>query len=60
MIVRHEMTIDGSWHKEVILYLPTGRRAIREMLIPIGVRSCYDEGKRFAETLFFDKLLSEM
>ena len=21
---------------------------------PIGVRSCYDEGKRFAETLFFD------
>jgi len=21
---------------------------------PIGIRSCYDEGKRFAETLFFD------
>ncbi len=21
---------------------------------PIGLRSCYDEGKRFAETLFFD------
>ena len=21
---------------------------------PIGVRSCYDEGKRVAETLFFD------
>jgi UDP-glucuronate decarboxylase len=21
---------------------------------PIGIRSCYDEGKRCAETLFFD------
>ncbi len=23
-------------------------------MIPIGIRSCYDEGKRYAETLFFD------
>ena len=26
---------------------------------PIGLRSCYDEGKRVAETLFFDVSLSE-
>jgi len=30
------------------------RRCIRSNVNPIGPRSCYDEGKRCAETLFFD------
>ena len=30
------------------------RNTIGETSIPIGIRSCYDEGKRCAETLFFD------